>query len=320
MRYQRALRVMLATLICLPGVAQQFSPWAPAVNLNNYPTSGAGAVNSTATEVDPYISKDGLSLYFACDGCPGSLGGYDIYVSHRATKSDPWGTPQNLGPGVNSAFKEANPSLSTDEHRLFFTSDRPGGYGAVDIYVSRRHNRKDDFGWQPPENLGAGVNSAANDRSPSYFEDESTGGIVLFFNSDRPGGLGGDDIYSSTLQPDETFGPATLVLELSTARNEQQPAIRKDGLEIFFASNRFGGTGGGGGGIDLWTSTRPSTSAPWATPVNLGPLVNTLNHDGSPAISFDGTALYFISAGRSDGTGPLLDLYITTREKLKDAE
>jgi len=320
MRCKSAVAVLVTALLCLPAMGQQFSAWSAAVNLNNLPTLGAGSVNSAATEVDPYISKDGLSLFFACDGCPGSFGGFDLYVSHRTTTTDPWGAPQNLGPTVNSSFNEANPSLSTDEHKLFFTSNRPGGLGAVDIYVSRRHNRRDDLGWQAPANLGSGVNSASNDRGPTYFEDESTGAIVLYFHSDRPGGFGGDDIYTSTLQPDETFGPATLVAELCGSRNEQFPAVRKDGLEIFFAANRLGGIGGGGGGIDLWTSTRASTLAPWSTPVNLGPLVNTLNHDGSPAISFDGTTLYFMSAGRADGTGPLLDLYLATREKVKDAE
>ena len=201
---------------------------------------------------------------------------------------------------------------------MYFTSNRPGGIGGVDIYVSRRHNKRDDFGWQAAENLGSGINSAFNDRGPSYFEDETTGAISIYFHSDRAGGTLPDDIYVSTLQPDETFGPAVPVTELNSARNDQVPTIRHDGLEIFFASNRFGGTGGGGGGIDLWTSTRASTSDPWSTPVNLGPVVNTLTHDGSPAISWDGTTLYFMSAGRTDGTGPFLDLYMTTREKLKE--
>lgn len=302
---------------------EQFGSWSAPVNLNNYPTPGASTVNSAFPEVDPYISKNGLSLYFACDSCPGSYGGFDLYVSQRASLADPWGPPQNLGPTINTPYTEANPALSNDEHRLFFTSNRPDGFGGarnfggVDIYVSRRHNKRDDFGWQAPENLGPGVNSEFNDRSPAYFEDEQTGAITIFFQSNRPGGLGLDDIYTSTLQTDETFGPAVVVPELSSNRNDQQPAIRRDGLEIFFASNRLGGIGGGGGGIDLWTSTRASTADPWSQPVNLGPVVNTLNHEGSPALSWDGTTLYFMSAFRPDGTGPLLDLYMTTREKLK---
>lgn len=302
---------------------EQFGPWSAPVNLNNYPTPGASTINSASTVVDPFISKDGLSLFFACDGCPGTYGGFDLYVSQRASIADPWGPLQNLGPTINTPYNESNPALSNDEHRLFLTSNRPDGFGGarnfgrVDIYVSRRHNKRDDFGWQAPENLGDGVNSQFNDRAPSYFEDEKTGAITLFFHSDRRGGLQPNDIYTSTLQPDETFGPAVLVPELSSDRNDRQPAIRRDGLEIFFDSNRLGGIGGAGGGIDLWTSTRASTSDPWSPPVNLGPVVNTLNHEGSAALSWDGTTLYFMSAGRPDGTGPFLDLYMTTREKLK---
>ena len=318
MRFPYSLQIAMAIALSVPVAAQQFSAWSAPVNLNNYPTLGASAVNSTSADVDPFISKDGLSLFFSCQDCPGGFGGFDIYVSHRASVSDPWGDPQNLGSSVNTPFTEANPALSNDGHRLYFTSNRPGGIGGVDIYVSRRHNKRDDFGWQAAENLGSGINSAFNDRGPSYFEDETTGAISIYFHSDRAGGTLPDDIYMSTLQPDETFGPAVPVAELNSARNDQVPTIRHDGLEIFFASNRFGGTGGGGGGIDLWTSTRASTSDPWSTPVNLGPVVNTLTHDGSPAISWDGTTLYFMSAGRTDGTGPFLDLYMTTREKLKE--
>jgi len=68
----------------------QFSDWSAPVNLG-------APVNSVGTEVDPFISKDGLSLYFACQGCPGGYGSYDLFVSQRASVHDPWGPPQNLG-------------------------------------------------------------------------------------------------------------------------------------------------------------------------------------------------------------------------------
>ena len=84
---------------------------------------------------------------------------------------------------------------------------------------------RDDFGWQPPQNLGGGVNTEYNDSNPEIFEDdENTGAIILYFDSNRPSGPGpydnidnfnGNDIYASVLQPDETFGPAELLMELS---------------------------------------------------------------------------------------------------------
>ena len=72
--------------------------------------------------------------------------------------------------------------------------------------------------------------------------------------------------------------------------------------------------------FDIWVSTRASTSDPWSTPVNVGPLINTNRHDGHPALSFDGTTLYFFSAGRAGNVSPLFDIWVSTRTKLKDAE
>ena len=92
-------------------------------------------------------------------------------------------------------------------------------------------------------------------------------------------------------------------------------AIRRDGLEIIFGSwNRPGGFGK----QDLWVSTRKDTEDAWSKPVNLGPVVNTPNNEGGPALSRDGTTLYFHS-DRSGSVG-LLDLYVTTRTKLREHE
>jgi len=107
-----------------------------------------------------------------------------------------------------------------------------------------------------PVNLGSGVNAAANDMGPSIFEDEETGALTLYFASNRAGGMGSDDIYASTLQPDETFGPAVLVEELSSPFPDRLPSIRRDGQEISLTSDRPGGFGS----LDLWVSTRASTS------------------------------------------------------------
>ena len=229
----------------------------------------------------------------------------------------------NLGPTVNTPSNEGGPNLSSDGHRLYFNSNRPGGFGGNDLYVSRRHNKRDDFGWQPAVNLGAGVNSAAGESNAADFEDDVTGILTLYFASNRPGGLGMDDIYASTLQPDGTFGPAELVVELSSVSNDRQPAIRRDGLEMFLASDRLGSFGAGAQGLDIWVSTRASTSDPWSPPVNLGPVVNTTLIDAGPALSFDGTTLYFQST-RPGGLGPcpnplgpcVFDLWVTTRSKL----
>ena len=97
--------------------------------------------------------------------------------------------------------------------------------------------------------------------------------------------------------------------ELNSTANDDRPNIRQDGLEIFFYSNRTGGSGGN----DLWTATRDTVDAPWSTPVNLGPTVNTSASDNQPYLSADGRTLFF-SSSRPGGSGGI-DLYVTTRSK-----
>ena len=304
---------------------QRFSSWSAPVNL--------GPVNSPTGDFFAYISKDGLSLYFSSQtclprpfpGCRPGYGGKDIFVSQRANVGDPWEPAQNLGPEINTLYDDTAPALSVDGHTMYFASARPGGFGGSDIYVSRRHNKRDDFGWKAPENLGSGVNTGSNESSPQIFEDDATGVTTLYFDSNRPAGPlygpytddgndNGNDIYASLLQSDGTFGAAAIVAELSTTFMDRQPAISRDGLEMYIASNRPGTLGG----PDLWVSTRASTSDQWSTPVNLGAPINSTAADAGPALSFDGTALYFQTV-RSDGSGAY-DLYVCTRTKLKGDE
>jgi Tol biopolymer transport system component len=299
---------------------QQFSSWLKREHLG-------ATVNTTRPDIFPTVSRDGLSLYFTINAGPGTFGGNDIYVSRRATTVEPWGAPQNLGPRINTASNEFAPSLTIDGHRLFFASDRDGGFGGNDIYVSRRQRTNDDFGWRLPKNLGDGVNTASNESGPELFEDDSTGLTMLYFDSNRPGGPGpfdddgahnGHDIYVSAGQADETFGSSALVQELSTTFVDRQPAIRRDGLEIFLTSNRPGGLGF----LDLWVATRASTSDPWSTPVdnpvkNVGPPVNRAGtNDAGADLSFDGTTLYF-NSGLEDPNRLDFDLFQATRVKVR---
>ncbi len=285
-------------------VGDNFSDWSTPVNIGP-------PVNSILADQAPFISKDGLSLYFTCVNCPGGKGGFDIWVAQRASASDPWGTPQNLT-SVNTNGLESSPYLSPDGHHLYFFSNRAGGFGGTDLYVSRRHNKRDDLGWREPINLGSGVNTATAEITPAVFEDDATGAITLYFASNRaqPGSLGGQDIYVSTLEPDEVFGPAVLVAELSSPASDQRPVLRRDGLELFLSSDRAGTVGG----LDLWVSTRASTSDPWSIPVNLGSGVNSATIDNGPALGFDGMEIYF----HSDRSGTVggIDLWVSTRSKL----
>lgn len=276
--------------------AQQASNWSAPVNLG-------ATINTADTDGCPCISMDELNLYFASNR-PGGQGNLDLYRAQRATVNDAWGAPQNLGDTINSSGAEHCPTLTAEGNTLYFVSDRPGGCGGNDIYVARQ---RADGNWAPPVNLGCQVNSSVTELSPSLFDD-GAGNVTLYFGSNRPGGRGGADIYSSALRADGTFGPAAPVTELNTEMNDHRPNIRPDGLEIFFESNR---TGSIAGSVDLWVAMRSYPAGPWSTPVNLGPGVNSGATEGRPYASFNGRTLYFHS-DRPGGAGAT-DVYSTTR-------
>jgi Tol biopolymer transport system component len=282
------------------GAAPVYSDWSQPTNLGPL-------VNSADQDFAPHISKNGLSLYFTSTR-PGGLGGEDLWVSKRASGDDPWGPPANLGSSINTDANERSPGLSRDGHYLYFATTRPGGSGGFDIWVSWRHNTHDDFGWQPPVNLGAQLNSLATDAGPVYFENDDFGAPLLFLASNRAGGPGGLDIYVSELTASGSFGPAVLVNELSGAFNDLTPAIRQDGLEIVIASSRPGSLG-----FDLWVSTRNAVGDPWSAPANLGPVINSASSDFFPSLSSDRETLFF-SSDRPGGSGGS-DIYIATRSK-----
>jgi hypothetical protein len=292
--------VVLAT--AWPVAAPTFSDWALPANLGS-------TINSPFDDFGPAMSKDGLSLYFTSNRPPG-FGGTDIWVSQRPTRHDAWGSPMNVGAVLNTAATEGPPELSRDGHWLLFNSDRPGGFGDQDIWVSWREHTHDDFGWEPPFNLGAGVNSAFFDAGPTFLENDEGGTPLLFFTSNRPGLTIPNtfDIYVSHSAPDGLFLPATLVPELSSPAIEQRPSIRFDGLEIFFHSNRPGSVGN-----DLWVSSRQTVFDLWSPPANLGPTVNSASADQQPHMAADRQTL-LLASNRPGGFGGL-DLYVTTRAK-----
>jgi hypothetical protein len=285
-----------------------FSDWSEPVNLGPM-------VNSDFDEFHPAISANGLSLYITSNR-PGGFGGSDIWVSQRASLDDAWGSPLNLGPNINSDGNDFGPDITPDGHWLLFSSTRPPAPpDAPQIWVSFRADPADDFGWGPAVNLGPDINvSGLDDNAPTFFHDRKTGATSIYFNSiNRTDGPGDFDIYVSTQREDGTFGPGVLVPELSTPYRDTRTAIRRDGLEMFITSNRPVGSFGL---IDLWVSTRARTRDRWSEPVNLGPSVNTAADDGGPALSCDGTTLYFYST-RPEGFGGR-DLYETTRTPLCD--
>jgi hypothetical protein len=212
------------------------SPWGPPVNLG--PT-----VNSSAHETAPSISAEGLTLFFQSSRS-GGFGSWDLWMTTRASLSDPWRSPVNLGPTVNTSSGDTVPDISADGLTLFFASDRPGGEGGNDLWMTTRASVASP--WEPPVNLGPTVNSSDGDGGPGISAD----GLTLFFASGRPGGEGGGDLWMTTRaslsdpwQPPVNLGPT-----VNTSSGEGVPDISADGLTLFFGSNRPGGFGN----QDLW--------------------------------------------------------------------
>jgi len=300
-----ALAILIAAL-GVPALAQTFSNWSAPENLGS-------PITTTAFEGGPFISRDGLDLFITSNRGVGGTSPNDIYVSHRETREYHWGSPVSLGSDINTPeFTEGFPFLTSDGHYLYFISNRPGGCGGFDFYVSRRLNFHNFTEWSTPQNLGCQVNSIGVELAPSVFEAED-GTVYLYFSSGlRPGGMGFGDIYVSQLQADGTFGAPNPISELNTTSNDIHITIRvPDGLEIFFISNRPGSMENS---PDLYTSTRPCSDCHWSAPVNLGPLVNSNSIEGGPKLSSDGTELYFMS-NRPGGSGDQ-DLYVIRRERL----
>jgi Tol biopolymer transport system component len=271
------------------------------------PKNLGSIINTSSHEGSPCISEDGLTLYFSSDRS-GGYGNLDLWFTMRPTISEPWSEPVNFGPGINTPFDEAFPRISSDGLYLYLRSDRPGGYGKSDIWLSRRSNVSEP--WSTPVNLGPPVNSADDELVPCFLKTGST----LIFSSDRPGGSGRNDLWEVPILTNKgfTLGSSTsLGLPVDTKYSEVGPSISFDDLTLYFSDYLSNVRPGGFGGADLWVTSRATKDDDWSDPTNLGSIVNSKAHDMEPSISKDELSLYF-NSNRSGGNG-CQDLWVTKR-------
>ena len=269
------------------------------------PTNLGPTVNSSAIDNGPSVSADSLTLFYVSRRLGGE-GGNDIWLSRRSTTRDPWSGPVNLGAPVNSSYHEHGPCISPDGLKLYFGSERPGGEGGSDVWMTELSTTSDL--WGTVVNLGPTVNSSASDGVGSISAD----GLKLFLSSGRSGGSGGLDLYVATrVTTDDPWDPPIhLGPIVNSSATDAAPDISADGLMLFFASSRPGGIGD----RDLWVAMRATASDEWSTPMNLGPTVNSTAYDSAPNISADGRTLYFFSerpggeGGRDIWQGPIVSI------------
>jgi len=172
-------------------VRYEYGAWSTPENLGSI-------VNSTANDQHPGISPDGLSLYFHSNRAGNIYGSKtgttDIWVTHRETLTSAFGSPLNLGATLNSISNDTAPNVSADGHYLAFGSDRDGGCGGSDIWISHRADTSVDVGeggWEAPVNLGCTINSAVPEDGPFLLTDPDSGKLTLYFTAqNKPGGQG----------------------------------------------------------------------------------------------------------------------------------
>ena len=243
-------------------------------------------MNSSKEEGSPTVSVDETKLFFTS----GRNGQEDLFVSMRPERESAWGEPANLGDSVNdSVGDDFSLRLAMSGLALYFASNRPGGFGAGDLYVSTRDSP--DREWGRATNLGPVLNTAAFEAFPTPSSD----GDVLYFNRSTTFDSQDSDIWV-TSRPDARspwVAPQRLEMPVNGPRAEFSPSISADRLSLYFASDRDGNLGS----IDIWVSTRKSAADAWGLPMNLGTNINAAGAMTlAPFITSDNRALYFMSA------------------------
>lgn len=200
------------------------------------------------------ISPDGRFLFFTGCNRPDGMGRCDIYVSEK--QGNNWSKPVNLGAPINTGGWESQPSLSADGSTLYFVSDRAGGFGSYDIWMSKLD---DNAKWQTPVNLGPSINTPFDEQSPFIHPDNET----LYFSSNGWPGLGNKDLFiSRKSESGDWQNPVNLGYPINSYGEETGLSISSDGTIAFFSSNNYNGLGG----FDIYSFDLPQSLRP--KPVN----------------------------------------------------
>ncbi len=263
-------------------------------------------INSSFPDYVPALSADESLLIFTSRR-ENSTGGLkvnnmyfeDIYISTK--KGDKWTTPEKLGNEINTPSHDACVGISPDGQQIFIYKD--GGEYFGDLFVSTLSGKT----WSKPKSLGPNINTRSWEPCATITADQK----VLFFVSNKKGGIGGTDLYMSKRQPNGEFGPATILsTEINTSKDEFSPFIHPDGKTLYFSSKGHNSMGG----YDIFSCTiNTETGQVLSKPVNLGYPINTADDEVYFAWSADNRRAYFASE-RTGGVGEK-DLYVLERPK-----
>lgn len=214
-----------------------------------------GRINTPENEGTTSVflgAENQMLFYTVCN--QGGFGSCDLFFS-MLEPNGTWGKRQNMGPVVNSAAWDAQPSVSGDGNTLVFASARPGGFGGKDLWVSFRRNGQ----WGTPVNLGPTVNTEYDEEAPFLHYD----GRTLYFSSNGHTGYGGHDLFLTRLGDDNKWGkPENLGKGINTTSDDVGFYVDAFGYNAYFASSRDGGMGG----LDIYQMVLPDRLKP--QPVN----------------------------------------------------
>ncbi len=288
-------------LVLGPLVAKAQAP--SGSRMQTRPVNMGLLINSGGTDTEPTFSVDGSTMYFSCHDRRDPAGA-DICVSRRVNRE--WSKPEIVGSPISSTeWREQEPLLSPDGTELYVMSDRPGGLGSVDIWVSKLV----DGEWTELQNLGAPINSPFADHC-LYFAGPDWS--IAYWTSTRPGGYGGNDIWMSERLDGVWQDAVNLGPQVNSEVSDHHSLPSADGLSLYVTSNKEGGYGA----EDIYITTQDENGV-WGPMVNLGPLINTEQDDRCPAFSPDYTIFYWDSE-RAGGFGAK-DLWWVYTENLLDS-
>jgi Tol biopolymer transport system component len=259
-------------------------------------------INSPYPDYSPVVSLDEQTLIFTTR----REGGFskmkepngqffeDIFVSEFADEK--WGNAKQLGNNINTAGHEATVNLSADGLKLLIYKDNNGN---GNLFLSQYKDKE----WTTPEYIGAPINTSSWESHACFSADNR----ILYFVSDRPGGLGGRDIYKCLKLPNGDWGPAeNLGPTINTKYDEDGVFIHPDGKQIFFSSKGHKSMGG----FDIFSSLINDENGHWSEPINIGYPINTPDDDVFYITTADGRRSFF-SSDKEGGYGEK-DIYMIT--------
>lgn len=193
------------------------------------------------SDASAYLSSDGLTIWW--QRFPSGGGNWVIYTATRTDKDSAWTNLEEVSELTVSGKDQTTPVVSFDELTIWFQSDRDGGLGGADIWVSIRASKTDD--WGDPTNV-TNLSSADND-SPGWISSNER---VFYLSSTRPDGEDHDIFRAQRALKSDPWGTPVAVGDLNTTDGDLKPILSPDRLAIWFYSDRPGGEGD----MDIWAS------------------------------------------------------------------